>query len=190
MRERRTLWQRIKAGARHVWAGEAVGPEDPGYLVHPADLYDGIKGLEYPLYAAYARWRRDRNGRQDRPQQQAMNAARVRELARMLELWNPYAQAIFTALRSYVLGEQGLTVEVTARRGGARTPGPAEVAVQSWLDSWMDADDWWSRERELYVRCHRDGEGMLRYFADRENVRLRFVEPEWVVSPDASPEWS
>src|SRR5262249_21761533 len=61
---------------------------------------------------------------------------------------------------------------------------------QAYVNWWMDRDDWWSRERELYVRCHRDGEGILRFFADRGGVRLRFIEPECIVAPDTTPEWS
>src|SRR5262245_51622478 len=195
----RTFWQRLAGGLRRLlppaWRGvaaEAVGIDDPGYPVHPLDLYDGLKGIQPAFYGMLAAWRRNCNGQPQRPQSQVNAAAHARELARLLELHNPYAQAIFSALRSYVLGEQGLTVEIPPRHGGpsGHKPTPTETAVQDWLDAWMDADDWWSRERELYVRCHRDGEGILRYFAARKSIRLRFVEPECVVAPDASPEWS
>jgi hypothetical protein len=250
----RTFWQRLTGGIRRLlpraWRGEAVGLDDPGYLVHPLDLYDGQKGIEHSLYSMIAAWRR-RCGGAGTQKSTSLSDQHVRDLARLLERYNPFAQAILTALRSYVLAEQGLHVELAVREGAdpaalaspTSEEGPGHFRADSWrdpilrvlayslargdelagrawadrceelgiageallpamtnemlridaqhyLDEWMDREDWWSRERELYVRCHRDGEGILRYFAGRAGVRVRFVEPECVIPPDGSPEWA
>jgi hypothetical protein len=163
------------------------------------DLLDGVKGIEHSFYGMLAAWRRRCDGRgAAAPAHQRMTAGYVRDLARLLEAHNPFAQSIFTALRSYVLADQGMTIEVHPRAGlgvsggGPSAPGAEALAAeaQAYLDEFRERDDWWARERELYVRCHRDGEGILRYFANGDGVRLRFVEPECIVSPDASPEWA
>jgi hypothetical protein len=200
----RSFWQRLTGGIRRLlpraWRGESVAGSEWGYPVHPLDLFDGQKGIEHSFYGMLAAWRRRCDGRgQEQPVSQRMTAGAVRDLARLLEAHNPFAQSIFTALRSYVLADQGMTVEVHPRAeaeasgaaGAGTGPGDAlAAAAQDYLNEFMDRDDWWARERELYVRCHRDGEGILRYFAGREGVCLRFIEPECVVSPDATPEWS
>src|SRR5262245_39725058 len=97
---RRSLWQRIKTGVRHVWRGEAVGDADPGYLVSPYDLFDGVKGIEHSFWGMLAAWRRRPSGQNGQPRSQTLSDANVRDLARLLERYNPFAQAIFTALRS------------------------------------------------------------------------------------------
>src|SRR5262245_31887601 len=185
---RPTFWQRVK-GAYRAWRGESVAGDEWGYPVSPLDIFDGQKGIEHTFWGMLSAWRRRCGpGAQQRPQQQAVSDGHVRDLARLLEKYNPFAQAIFSALRSYVLGEQGLTAEVTVRPGVAPGVGDdgLQRAAQDYLDGVMDRDDWWSRERELYVRCHRDGEGILRFFAGKDGVRMRFIEPECVVAPDAT----
>jgi len=195
----RTFWQRLAGGLRRLlppaWRGEAIGdPTDPGYYVNPYDLFDGLKGVQPGLYGLLAAWRRSCGGgaKQQRPPGQAYSDAYVRDLTRMLQRHNPFAQAMLSALQSYVLADQGMSVEVHYRQGLAAGPGQESLVrhAQAYLDDFMDRDDWWSRERELYVRCHRDGEAILRYFAGRGGVRLRFVEPECMVAPDATPEWT
>jgi hypothetical protein len=173
-----------------AWRGESLGPDDPGYLVNPLDLWDGQKGIEHSLYSMIAAWRRRQPGT-PQPPSTTLSDANVRDLARLLERYNPFAQGILTALRGYTLADQGMVVELAAREGVTLDEDdPLLAGAQDYLDEYMDRDDWWSRERELYVRCHRDGEGIVRYFAGDDGVRLRFVEPEWVVNPDGSAEWS
>src|SRR5262245_17511465 len=99
----RSFWRRLVSGARRLlpraWAGEAQGVDDPGYLVHPYDLYAGIKGIEPALYGLLMAYQRGRN-KQQRPAGQAYSDAYVRNLARLLERYNPFAQAMLSALRS------------------------------------------------------------------------------------------
>src|SRR5262245_5946264 len=183
---RRTLWQRIRTAARHLWRGEA---EDIATPITWGDLYDGHKG--FLLLSMVDAWRKRRPA--DVPPTTPPGAIadqRSRDLARLLERYNPYAQGILSALRSYVLADKGLSIELKLADEEASEDEVLLLMAQSFLDEFMDRVDWWSRERELYNRCHRDGEGILRYFASADGVDIRFVEPEWVVPPDASPEWS
>ena len=187
----RTLWQRFTDGIGRMlpraWRGES--DDFNGYLVSPFDIFDGQKGVDHSLFSMLYAWRNRRLPGASPPPGQTFSRDHSRELARILEATNPFAQGILSALRSYVLGEKGLHVEVIGRQG----TDPDEMLLadaQGYLDEFMDSDDWWSRERELYIRCHRDGEGILRYFAGRHGVCVRFIEPEWIVPPDASPEWT
>src|SRR5262245_59312993 len=97
-RTRPTFWQRLR---RLFWRGEAL--DDPGYPVHPFDLLDGPKGIEHSFYGLLAAWRRRCGPGQAAPGSTALDRARAREAARLLELTNPFAQSILSALRSYVL---------------------------------------------------------------------------------------
>src|SRR5262245_35558521 len=193
---------RLVRRVRSFWRGEAY--EGPGYLISPLDLLGGIKGIEHSWYGLLAAWQQRRVKGQTRPSQ--ITDAQIRDLARLLERYNPYAQGMLTALSAYTLGDKGLQVEVLARPDEAGNADEAlQAAAQTYLDEFRDREDWWSRERELYNRCHRDGEGVLRFFAgptrrsnrrlsyhDRRTspVRVRFIEPEWIVPPDTTPEWS
>src|SRR5262249_22005720 len=107
----RSFWQRLVSGARRLlprsWTGESVGIDSPGYPVNPLDLFDGLKGMQPALYAMLAQWRRTCNGTPQQPQTQARAAAQVRELARLLETYNPFAQAILSPLPSSVPGKPG-----------------------------------------------------------------------------------
>src|SRR5215471_1622547 len=95
----RTFWQRLAGGLRRLlppaWSGEAIGdPTDPGYYVHPWDLYDGLKGVQPGLYGLLAAWRRgcgSSGSRSGSGFKQAYSDAYVRDLARMLQRHNPFA---------------------------------------------------------------------------------------------------
>jgi len=179
-------WSRLRSGVKRFFRSEAF--DGPGYLVSPLDLYDGMKGIEHSLYSMVGAWR-NRCGPPRTPPETGRSDAQARDLARLLERYNPFAQAILTALRSYVLGEKGLTIEITAREGPGEQPLASDTTVESvqdWLDDYLDRDDWWQRERELYTRIHRDGEGIIRYFRDAAGIRLRFIEPECVTPPDST----
>jgi hypothetical protein len=178
------IWARVTGALRRAWAGEAY--DGPGYPVDPLDLYDGLKGVEW-MAGALRRVLR-RGGRGGGPQQPTtLTDQRVRELARLLEKYNPYAQGMLSALRSYTLGDKGLQVEVVCKPGD-RPDNALRCQAQAYLDEFRDREDWWSREREVYTRAHRDGEATLRYFYSADTgVRVRPVEPECIVPPDASP---
>src|SRR5262245_60249655 len=111
----RGFWGRIRAAARGLWRGESY--DGPGYPVDPLDLYGGQKGLEW-LGPMLWQWRRQPCGQpQPHEQHTQLSDAQVRGMARMLEKFNPVAQGMLSALRSYVLGDQGMHLEVIARPG-------------------------------------------------------------------------
>lgn len=102
-------------------------------------------------------------------------------IARGLMRYNPYAQGFVSSLRNHVLGANGLTHHAV---------GPSARAVQEWLDKWKKETDWWQRERELYERVHIEGEAVPRFFTSEGCVELRMIEPEWIVAPDGSEQWT
>jgi hypothetical protein len=181
----RSIWQRVKTAARALVVGEDIG--GPGYPVSPYDLFDGVRGIEAAYAAGLAAGRR--TGGQRAPGHPVMTDDRVRNWARLLEKYNPYAQGMLSGLRTYTLGHKGLQVEVVSRPGST-SDDEVRAEVDGWLAAWCDRTDWWSREREVYNRAHRDGEAILRVGSDRDGVWLRPVEPEYLVSPDATPEWA
>src|SRR5262245_52911985 len=80
----------------------------PGYPVDPVDLCDPLKGIEWTYAAGLAAGRRRRQGNS---QQANLSDARVRDVARLLEKYNPYARGYLSALVNYTLGDQGFMVE-------------------------------------------------------------------------------
>ncbi len=112
---------------------------------------------------------------------------RIRDVARLLERYNPIAQGILNGLRMYVLGDKGMSPEVLVR------PGMDEELQQmahAYLDAFRDREDMHDRERELYNRFHRDGEAVIRFYYEDGGVVLRPVEPEYIVAPTGEQEWS
>lgn len=102
-------------------------------------------------------------------------------IARGLMRYNSYAQGFVSGLRGHVLGANGLVHHAT---------GPSAGDLQTWLDAWKDRVDWWSWEREIYERVHVEGESFTRFFPDDGDVCIRPIEPEWVVAPDGTEEWT
>ena len=182
-----TLWTRFTSRLRRLLVGESFS--EP---VSFADLYGPFRdgyGLPWGIWPLVDAWRRRPPPESGAAAPALRSAAQARDVARLLESYNPYAQAILSALRSYVLGDKGLDVEVRLAEDDEGYDVLVEAA-QAYLDDFMDRTDWWSREREMQRRIHRDGECVLRYFADRDGIEVRFVEPEWIVAPDPTPEWT
>src|SRR4051812_3432217 len=112
----RRLGKAVAGAVRAVgaaWRGEDYN--GPGYLVSQADLAPAIKGQEWVLglMREYQRrgWGKDGANQHPSPP----DAARSRELGRLLEKYNPAAQGILTALRCYTLGDQGFQMAVVCR---------------------------------------------------------------------------
>lgn len=83
---------------------------------------------------------------------------------------------------SYLIGS-GHTYHAAVRKGSESNP--ALVAeVQEVLDEFLMTNSWQSRQQEIVRRMDRDGEAFLRFFVAADGTtRVRFVEPEQVVTP-------
>lgn len=175
------LWQLFR---RKPLQGSGAAVESDCQLTD-LDVY-GARGL-IALARAYLKRQPGQAPVDSRPA-----ADRVRAYARLLEKYNPYAQGILSGLQCYVIGNQGMKPEVVCRPG-AHDSLRAEACW--YLDAFRDHEDWWSRERELFNRAHRDGEGIIRFYSDEDydlpcGVTVRPIEPELLQPADGSPEWS
>src|SRR5262245_66462627 len=101
-----------------------------------------------------AAWRR-RCGPQGQRQSQGPAERNVRDLARILERYNPFAQSMLSALRSYVLADQGMAIEVMVKEGlEDDSASLLAAAAQEYLDMVMDEVDGSDGERELVDLRH------------------------------------
>ncbi len=104
-------------------------------------------------------------------------------IARGLMRYNPIAQGMINSLRTYTLGCKGLRVEVLGDTGHRKD-------ASYYLDMFKDREDWWSWEREIYDRVHIEGESFTHFFPTEDCVTIRPIEPEWVLAPDGTEEWT
>lgn len=107
-------------------------------------------------------------------------------IARDLEKWNPFAQAILGALRGYTLSSKGMTVQVKSKEG---QDGELAKLAMAYLDQFRDTEDWWDRERETYNRAHRDGDALIRFFVEDDAPRVGYIEPECLQPKDGTDLW-
>lgn len=160
-------------------AGEAI--EDNGYVLTDLDVY-GLRELRAMVFAWQYRLERLRGGNQFT----YLTDSRLRDVARLLERYNPIAQGILSGLEMYVLGNKGMHEDVVTKPG---MDDALKVMGQNYLDAFKDRENWWDRQRELFRRSHRDGEMILRFY-DEDGITTRFLEPEYIVPRDGSAEWS
>ncbi len=143
-------------------------------------------GINYPLLAGMIidRMERKRGGNT----YERFTQDQLVFVARYLEKYNPFAQAILGALKGYTLGVKGMTPTCTAK------PGQDEGLVteaQAYIDHFRDVEDWAGcRERETYNRAHRDGNALLRFWVENSDVRCGYIEPEALQAKDGSDEWT
>jgi len=104
----------------------------------------------------------------------------VRQQCRALAVGNEFAINGHENRVSYIVGT-GHQYRAVARPG---TPPELAAAAQGVLDDFVRVNRWYRRQQEIVRRKDRDGECFLRFFAAEDGiVRLRFVEPDQVVTP-------
>jgi hypothetical protein len=116
-----------------------------------------------------------------------------RNASRMLYASNDYFRGLTDRVVDY---ECGRGFQWTPYRLGEKPIGDAEdlppelQAAQAALDAFKRRDRWRSREREIALRGHRDGEAAVRLFrsAPGRPPAARFCEPEWIGRPLAAPD--
>lgn len=114
-----------------------------------------------------------------------------RNSARLLYETDDHAGGLIDRLVDYECG-RGFqwTAYLSGKKPGDEPEHPLTKAAQAALDAFRKRDRFRSREREISLRGHRDGEAFLRLFRSRPGrpPALRTVEPEWVVRPNCAPD--
>ncbi len=114
----------------------------------------------------------------------AERLADVRQQCRRLLVTNEYAINGIENRISYIVGPGHTYQAVVRKHSGA--PDRLADDVQRVVDEFLHTSDWHSRQQEIVRRVDRDGEAFLRLFATLDGAtRVRFVEPDDVVTPDA-----
>ncbi len=171
------MFQWLRNKLKRWTAREGDGDLPYGSIPDPGLSNQNVFRQWIGIYQILDRAARERGGvASERPADE-----RMLYIARGLMRYNPYAQGFISSLRSHVLGANGLTHHAV---------GPSAKVVQSWLDGWKKEVDWWQRERELYERVHIEGEAVPRFFVSEGCVDMRMIEPEWIVAPDGTKEWT
>ena len=110
------------------------------------------------------------------------------DAARVVEAMCPTAQCILDVLCQFCIFN-GFEYTVVPRKKAGEEPSEGNDAIvnaaQDLLDKWMQDNDWYQWELELFRRSRRDGEAFVIFDEgeDGEPVRLRSVEPEQVKEP-------
>jgi len=117
----------------------------------------------------------------------------LRDLSRVVAGTNNHAAGLLRGYTSFVAGT-GFKCKVTPKPDSGPVGKAAAARVTAWLEGWEKRQRWAERQQELVRRTERDGDGILRLFADEDagELGVRFVWPEQVVQPPDSTfeEWS
>lgn len=106
----------------------------------------------------------------------------IRVLSRHLCLTNEFAICGVENRISYVVG-WGHTYSVQAKPG--ETASARDIkAIESFIKEWKDANCWHARQQEIQRRMDRDGEVFIRFFDLPEGLKVRFVEPWRIRTPE------
>lgn len=117
----------------------------------------------------------------------------MRSQARWLSGRNPLAQGALRTLTNFTI-RKGYAWECRPEKRYEADPTAKSLAqqAQAILDEFHDLNLWSMRERELFSRSRRDGDGILRHFAQGDGTTLvRPIDPEQLRQPLGSPpNWS
>lgn len=163
-----------------IWSGNYQDPY--------ANLYNNINGI--PIGAGpYPQTPPNRGSGEDIPVQITWQQLFwIRNVSRVLCATNEYATSAIENRVNYAIGD-GLTYEVVRRQGVGRNVdlGSFVSDCQALVDIFAEYNDLPSVEEEFQVRSDVDGEAFIRTFPKPDgSMPIRFVEPEWVRSPDGS----
>lgn len=120
--------------------------------------------------------------------------ARYRAMARFVTSVHCPGVGIIENLQNYIIGP-GFTYKIRTKMG-VRPPDGLVAAVQSFVDRFLDDNDWnGGFDRELLARSATDGEFILDLLGDREAVksgrpRLEVLEPHFLTECGQWPEVS
>lgn len=119
------------------------------------------------------------------------NLDEARSASRLLYDTNDYVTGLIDRVVDYGCGRgfNWTVYELGGKPiGDTEELDPALKPAQAVLDAFRRRDKWRSRERELELRSHRDGEAFLRMFRTSPGhpPAVRAVEPEWVAKPNCA----
>jgi len=106
----------------------------------------------------------------------------ARRITRNLAFTNEFAICGVENRISYIIG-RGFEYNIVPRPGIDVAETRLEE-LQKQLDEFLESSDWWGRQVETQRRLDRDGEVFLRMFDSNEGLKIRYVEPEQIYSPD------
>lgn len=106
----------------------------------------------------------------------------LRDLSRIVVGTNNNAAGLLRGYNAFVIGT-GFATKVSAKKGAGANGTAAAARVTTFLDTWAKLNNWPERQQELGRRTERDGDGILRLFADDGWLKCRFVWPEQVTQP-------
>jgi len=105
----------------------------------------------------------------------------IRQESRWLASCHPFALSAIENRVSYVVGS-GHSYKVRPRPGVEIDRRTMELIERELLD-FQERNVWGLRQQEIQARMDRDGEVFLRFFEDRGQLVVRFIEPEYVRQP-------
>lgn len=163
-------------------------------IINRADYLPAGYGLDngYIMGRATGLWQSTNNNRYQGADwpfiQTDQDIAAARGMARYLTGSNAVAVGVKTNLEDYVVRD-GCVVSVSAKKNAGKVPDGMINAVQDVLDDFGALNGWkCNKEVETFWRGHRDGEVFLTLYPDKEGrTRLRFTEPEQVMTPPSAP---
>lgn len=118
--------------------------------------------------------------------------AEVRKYCRDLAASNPFAINGHENRISYIVGS-GHAYTVAAKNGQEVATETLD-AIQEIIDAFLKANRWNFRQQETVRRLDRDGEVFRRIFSTSDGIKVRFVEPDQIVTPadkanDSASSW-
>ena len=178
---------RAKAGLRRLKESAAL---DYDWVGPWADLLARRAGEPgwLPIGSASAR----RHGTNFPFYQTEQELALLRDLSRIVVGTNNHAAGLLRGYGAFVVGT-GFKTKVGARPGADPDAAKAAAArITAFLDRWSKLNRWGERQQELFRRTERDGDGILRLFADDGILKVRFVWPEQLTQPPGTTfeDWS
>lgn len=119
------------------------------------------------------------------PYRNESDLATIREEARWFAQNHPFALSAIENRISYVVGS-GHVYKVRAKPKEDVSDEALRMVERELLE-FLELNEWHSRQVECQRRMDRDGEVFLRFFERDGWLLVRFVEPEYVVTPPRHP---
>lgn len=168
--------------------------ENYDYFSAMAELFaDRFGDGWFPVGGAYLGKDARRAGRAIPVVFNEVNLDLYRNNSRLLYDTNDYVRGLTDRIVDYTCGRgfQWSAYKLGTKPAAVGEDQPPELRyAQAALDAFRKRDRFRSREREIELRSHRDGEAFVRLFrsAPGRPPALRTVEPEWVMRPNVSPD--
>jgi hypothetical protein len=147
-------------------------------IVSPWEQFMNGQNLVFPLWA----------GRYDNRLINYWISESQLDLIRMYSRWlydfNKTAKGVVRSMENYII-KTGYSYIATSKSGKGNVE-----ALQTWIDSFLEKNNWYERELDWFRRSRRDGEWFARIYPQDDGIpEIRCVEPEQIRAKDDTPEW-